>query len=218
MKADYTKGKIKLYRCDCMDFMREVPDKYFELAIVDPPYGESCDILGKGNRQAARNGFSDLYVNNNSHEWNIKPDAAYFEELFRISKNQIIWGYNFFQLPQTASVIVWNKMQRNFSFGDGELAWCSIGKKMKIFDLSRAEAVREKRIHITQKPVKLYNWLLANYAKPGDKIFDSHGGSFSLAVACLYAGFEFDGCEIDEDYFNAAVNRLENHNQLYLDI
>jgi site-specific DNA-methyltransferase (adenine-specific) len=196
------------YNMDCMEGMAQFPDKYFELAIVDPPYGQSCDINSNGNRCATRNGFSDMYLNHTSGKWNEKPTDEYFQELFRVSQNQIIWGGNHFQLPPTAGLIVWNKMQRNFSFGDGELAWCSIGNSMRIFDLSRGEMQQENRIHITQKPVKLYEWLLMNYAKQGDKILDTHVGSASSLIACHNMGFEYWGFELDEDYYKAANERL----------
>jgi site-specific DNA-methyltransferase (adenine-specific) len=201
------------YNIDCMELMKNTPDKFFELAIVDPPYGEECDINTEGNRTSARNGFSELYLKHTSGKWNIKPGKEYFDELFRVSKNQIIWGGNFFELPPTSCLIVWNKMQRNFTFGDGELAWASsgLGKSMRIFDFSRGQMQKETRIHITQKPVALYEWLLKNYAKEGDKILDTHAGSASSLIACHNLGFEYVGCEVDGDYFKAANERLEAH-------
>lgn len=175
--------KLTITNEDNMKLMARYSDKYFDLAIVDPPYGQSCDINSNGNRTASRNGFSNLYLNHTSQDWNVAPKKEYFDELFRVSKNQIIWGGNFFELPPTPSLIVWNKMQRNFSFGDGELAWCSIGKSMRIFDFSRGQMQQENRIHITQKPVALYKWLLNKYAKQGDRILDTHLGSMSIAIA-----------------------------------
>ena len=200
---------IDLILDDCMNVMRDYKDNHFDLAIVDPPYGEECDINSKGNRTATRNGFSDLYLNHTSGKWNVAPKKEYFDELFRVSKNQIIWGGNFFDLPPTPSLIVWNKMQRNFSFGDGELAWCSIGKSMRIFDMSRGEMQKEQRIHITQKPVKLYNWILDRYAEKGQKILDTHLGSGSIAIAAHYYGVDLVGVEIDKEYYDKAKERVD---------
>ena len=200
---------IDLILDDCMNVMKDYEDNHFDLAITDPPYGEECDINSNGNRTATRNGFSDLYLNHTSGKWNVAPKKEYFDELFRVSKNQIIWGGNFFDLPPTPSLIVWNKMQRNFSFGDGELAWCSIGKSMRIFDMSRGEMQKEQRIHITQKPVKLYSWILDKYAKKGQKILDTHLGSGSIAIACHYFGVDLVGVEIDKEYYDKAKKRVD---------
>jgi site-specific DNA-methyltransferase (adenine-specific) len=203
--------KITITNEDCMELLKRTPDNYYELALVDPPYGENCDINSKGNRTSSKNGFSDLYLNHTSKDWNVAPKKEYFDELFRVSKNQIIWGGNFFELPPTPSLIVWNKMQRNFTFGDGELAWCSIGKSMRIFDFSRGQMQQEKRIHITQKPVALYKWILDKYAKENDKILDTHLGSMSIAIAAHDYGFELVGCELDIDYYNKGIERIKNH-------
>ena len=200
---------IDLILDDCMNVMKDYEDNHFDLAITDPPYGEECDINSNGNRTATRNGFSDLYLNHTSGKWNVAPKKEYFDELFRVSKKQIIWGGNFFDLPPTPSLIVWNKMQRNFSFGDGELAWCSIGKSMRIFDMSRGEMQKEQRIHITQKPVKLYSWILDKYAKKGQKILDTHLGSGSIAIACHYFGVDLVGVEIDKEYYDKAKKRVD---------
>ena len=200
---------IDLILDDCMIVMKDYEDNHFDLAITDPPYGEECDINSNGNRTATRNGFSDLYLNHTSGKWNVAPKKEYFDELFRVSKKQIIWGGNFFDLPPTPSLIVWNKMQRNFSFGDGELAWCSIGKSMRIFDMSRGEMQKEQRIHITQKPVKLYSWILDKYAKKGQKILDTHLGSGSIAIACHYFGVDLVGVEIDKEYYDKAKKRVD---------
>jgi len=197
------------YCVDCMEVLKLMPDKSIDLCIVDPPYGENCDINSNGNSYVTRNGFSDMYLSHTSAKWNKKPNDDYFLELFRVSKNQIIWGGNYFNLPPTSGLIVWNKMQRNFSFGDGELAWCSIGKAMRIFDLSRGEMQQENRIHITQKPVKLYEWILNNYAKPGDKILDTHVGSASSLIACHNLGFQYIGFELDKEYYEQSLKRLE---------
>ena len=209
MNVDYTKDKIRLFNCDCMKFMAEIPDNYYELAIVDPPYRDSSD-----NQPTL-----DMRRNGSMANFGDKPDSLFFNELFRISKNQIIWGANNFVLPTHKGFVIWRKktISEKFTMSMAEMAYLSEGLSTisKVFELQPQD---KHRIHPTQKPIMLYKWLLAIYAKKGDKIFDSHGGSFSSACAALDMGFEFDGCELDEDYFKSAVNRLENHNQLYLDL
>jgi len=193
---------------DCMDFMREFPDKYFDLAIVDPPYGDNCNLKG-GSSHSGKNGWSGKLAKTDI--WNVEPDLIYFSELFRVSKNQIIWGANHFisKIPYDSSCwLVWDKGQRGFSLADGEMAWTSFSKAMRIKTYSRAEALQEGKIHPTQKPIALYSWLLENYAKPGDKILDTHLGSGSSRIAAYKKGFEFWGCEIDADYFAASEKRF----------
>ena len=181
---------------DCMEGMKEFPDKYFELAIVDPPYG--IGISENPVRQA-----------HEKKQWdkNIPPNE-YFKELFRVSKNQIIWGGNYFDLPPTQNYIVWDKVQpHDFSLAMCELAWCSIQKPIKMFTYS---VLRERnKIHPTQKPVALYEWLLTKYATKGDKILDTHVGSASSLIACHNLGFDYVGFEIDKDYYDMATKRLE---------
>jgi site-specific DNA-methyltransferase (adenine-specific) len=187
----------RLYHMDCMDGMKQIPDKYFELAICDPPYG-----IGISN-----NPVRQMHKRKNWDE-NV-PKSEYFTELFRVSINQIIWGGNYYELPATQNYIVWDKVQpQDFSLAMCEFAWCSIQRPAKIFRLS---VLSEKgKIHPTQKPVALYKWLLKNYAKPGDKILDTHVGSASSLMACYDMGFEYIGFELDEDYFNAATKRLND--------
>ena len=209
MKADFIKDKIRLFNCDCMAFMAEIPDGYYELAIVDPPYGLP-ERSGKGAGKLANRIIQDMHKSG----WDIAPKDSYFKELFRISKHQVIWGGNYFNLPPTRGIVCWDKKQPWQNFSAWEMAWTSFDMVAKIF---RFDNRYSGKTHPTQKPIELYSWLLDNYAKPNDKIFDSHGGSFSSACAALDMGFEFDGCELDEDYFKSAVNRLENHNQLYLE-
>jgi len=187
-------------QCDNMDYMATVPDGYFELAIVDPPYGI---------------GISDNPVRqqHEKKEWDKGiPTKEYFDELKRISKNQIIWGGNYFldYLGKTQNVIVWDKKQpENFSLAMVELAWCSIQSPAKMF---RYSVLTERgKIHPTQKPVALYKWLLKNYAKPGYKIFDSHVGSGSSRIACYDMGFDFIGCELDADYWDAQEKRYKDY-------
>ena len=197
---------IKMLNMDCMEYMRTVPDKYFDLAIVDPPYGIDAAKMqmGKGKNKQWENGKN----------WDKSiPDKSYFEEIMRSSKNQIIWGGNYFELPATGGWIFWDKQrEKDLSFADGELAWTSfltVLKKAPIrFDgFIGADIVR---VHPTQKPVKLYQWLLQNYAKPEFKILDTHLGSGSSAIAAHYFGVaEFVGTELDEDYYKACCERFD---------
>lgn len=192
----------KLYNMDCMEGMKQFPDKYFELAIVDPPYG-----IGAG-KEKPHNGWKDYGI---KHWDNQSPDKAYFEELFRVSQNQIIWGANHFisKISRDFSCfIIWDKGQRDFSLADGEMAWTSFKKAARIFNYSRARALQEGKIHPTQKPVALYKWLLKNYAKKGDKILDTHVGSASSLIACYQMNFDFIGFEIDKEYFEKAQKRI----------
>jgi site-specific DNA-methyltransferase (adenine-specific) len=187
------------YNMDCMDGMAQFPDKYFELAIVDPPYGLERFKHGGSviNKYGDENG-----------EWNnTKPTKEYFDELFRVSQCQIIWGANNFQLPPTEYFVIWDKLNPvDFSFAMCEMAWTNCRKPAKIY---QCNSMQLDRIHPTQKPVKLYEWLLMNYAKQGDKILDTHVGSASSLIACHNMGFEYWGFELDEDYYKAASERLE---------
>ena len=186
------------YNMDCMEGMKQIPDKYFDLAIVDPPYG--IGISKNPVRQAHK-----------KKQWdNNVPPSEYFKELARVSKEQIIWGGNYFDLPATQNYIVWDKRQpHDFSLAMCELAWCSIQKPIKMFSYS---VLKEKnKIHPTQKPAALYHWLLNNYAKEGDKILDTHVGSASSLIACHDLKFEYLGFELDEYYYNAATERIKKH-------
>lgn len=205
---------------DCMDKERGLPsfpDKHIDLAIVDVPYGRNCDLEGGGSRHGSHgwsNRFSDKV-----DDWNFEPNQNYFRELFRVSKNQIIWGANHFieKIPYNFSCwLLWDKGQREFSLSDGELAWTSFKKAGRIFGFPRAAALQEGKIHPTQKPIALYRWLLENYAKPGDLILDTHVGSASSLIACEALGFEYVGFEIDKDYYEAAVKRIEEWRSLPL--
>jgi len=197
---------INLLNMDCMDYMRSLPDNAFELAIVDPPYG----IETRGNAQDRfRAGMQLSTVND------LKPTKEYFDELFRVSKNQIIWGYNWLSdmLPKCREFIFWYKKQPVITFADGELAWSSFQRTAKCLELLYYEAAiankKSGKIHPTQKPIKLYDWLLSNYAEPGDRILDTHLGSGSSAIAAHCAGHDFVGIELDEDYFKAAKKRFD---------
>jgi site-specific DNA-methyltransferase (adenine-specific) len=191
----------KLYHMDCMEAMREIPDKYFELSIVDPPYG--IERFKRGGSVVNKYGDENRQWNN------IKPTSEYFEELFRVSRSQIIWGANNFSLPPSEYFIIWDKVNPfEFSFAMCEQAWTNIKKPAKIFTYN-SQSESASRIHPTQKPVALYEWLLKNYAKQGDKILDTHVGSASSLIACHNMGFDFMGFEIDEDYYRMATERLE---------
>ena len=192
-------GNATLYNCDCMDYMRGLPDKAFDLAIVDPPYG--IGISSNPVRQQ-----------HDKKQWdNAIPTADYFSQLMRVSKNQIIWGGNYFldYLGASQGFVIWDKVQpQDFSLAMCELAWISIQSPAKMW--KRSVLAERNKIHPTQKPVDLYEWLLTNYAKPGQKILDTHLGSGSSAIAANNLGFELVGCELDAVYFAAACQRIEN--------
>jgi site-specific DNA-methyltransferase (adenine-specific) len=194
---------IKLHRADCMEVMAGYPDKYFDLAVVDPPYGIGA---GKHNMGAEKN-TETFYKKKN---WDEKPPtAAYFEELDRVSNNQVIWGGNYFDLWPSKNYLIWDKKIGHNDFAMCELAWTSCGGSAKMFSMCGTHLTQGKRIHPTQKPVKLYSWIYANYAKAGMKILDTHLGSGSNAIAAHYAKMgEFVGCELDADYFKAACERV----------
>ena len=193
-----------------MEYMATVPDKYFDLACVDPPYGLERFKANDGGNSKKITTFGDKDKNWN----NIKPTAEYWEQLFRVSKNQIVWGANNFlpYLPATTNYVFWDKHQPVNNFADGELAWTSFKGVCKKLDLpyfgAHGQDVGGKQ-HPTQKPVKLYEWLLTNYAKKGQRVFDSHLGSGSSAIAAHYFGVDFVGCELDKDYFEAAKARFD---------
>jgi site-specific DNA-methyltransferase (adenine-specific) len=224
MKPTDILGNIKLYNADCMEVMKTFKDKQFSLAIVDPPYGIGADKAqnaAAAQREKA-NGKSKAgrgWKAYKETEWdNEIPSAEYWQELMRVSKNQIVWGGNYFTeyLEPKMGWIVWNKMQRDFSLADGELAWTSFDKAMRIFDMSRGEALAKNnktggRFHPTQKPVQLYKWLLHNYAKEGDTILDTHFGSLSIGIACHDLKFDLTAIELDADYYEQAKQRLIYH-------
>lgn len=188
---------------DCMEYMRTVPDKYFDLAIVDPPYGIGDKKLTSGGTWGKKYTAGDA-------AWDKVPSDEYFNELFRISKKQIIWGGNYFRLPPSRGFLIWDKVAHIPTMSDCEFAWTSIDTNAKIFKYLRG-GTNELRIHICQKPVKLYQWILQNYAKPEFKILDTHLGSGSSAIAAHYFGVaEFVGTELDEDYYKACCERFEN--------
>jgi site-specific DNA-methyltransferase (adenine-specific) len=198
--------KIELTNEDNMALMSRYPDNYFELAIVDPPYGKkpTRDNKGSGGFNNSKN------YDNKADIWDVRPTKEYFDELFRVSKNQIIWGANYLieDLYSSNGWIVWDKKNGDNIFADFELAFYSFSSRARIFKL---HTDKFNRFHPTQKPVALYKWLLDKYAKDGDKILDTHLGSGSIAIACHEYGFELTACELDTEYFEKAVERIKNH-------
>lgn len=206
---------FSFYCGDCMDLLKQTPDKYYDLCIVDPPYGIDINKMNMGGRNT---------VKPSSKTWdNHIPDTLYFEELFRVSKNQIIWGGNYFPLPPSQYFAIWDKGETMYGrdFAEMEYAWVSSGGT-RIFKKSPNQL---DRIHPTQKPVQLYKWLLQKYAKEGDKILDTHLGSASIALAIDKSnkadGMELDfvGIELDKDYFDSAMKRFsEGRQQMFLNL
>lgn len=204
---------------DNMELMKRYPDNHFDLAIVDPPYGIGMDNSNKRTKPSRPNSYTEKYKDFRYHQtnWdNSIPTKEYFEELFRVSKNQIIWGGNYFCefLPSGTGWLFWNKLNGlDNCFSDGEFAFSSKGIQSKYFECSTFHDLKggKDRIHPTQKPTKLYKWLLKNYAKQGDKILDTHLGSGSIAIACHDYKFELTACELDEEYFLKAKQRIINH-------
>jgi site-specific DNA-methyltransferase (adenine-specific) len=196
--------KITITNEDNMLLMARYPDNYFDLAIVDPPYGIDAGKMtmgsGKHNFKQGKNWDSEI------------PNEEYFNEVFRVSKNQIIWGGNYFPLPLNNNWIIWDKLNPNLSFSEAELAWCSIKKNIRIFKrYSAMDDEDGKKQHPTQKPILLYKYCLEKYAKEGDKILDTHLGSGSIAIACHDYKYELTACELDKEYYDKAIQRINNH-------
>jgi len=201
-----------------MEFMKDVPDKFYELAVVDPPYGIGYSEIVSSKQE--KYGWKKREYKS----WDINiPNREYFDELFRVTKNQIIWGGNYFELKPTRCFLIWDKVQR-INQADCELAWTSFNSSARIFYYARGNesgfapkstAIDKQfaNIHPTQKPVKLYEWLLMNYAKEGDKILDTHGGSQSSRIACYNLGYALDIIELDKEYFDQGNKRFEQHKQ-----
>jgi len=220
----------EVYNMDCMEYMKSVPDKHFNLAICDPPYGLHADLMRMGS--STQNGkkyistaqrvnksqytgggkLKNRILNRHAKEfesWDKVPPKEYFTELFRISKNQIIWGGNYFGLPPCRCFVSWDKMQPWENFSQAEFAWTSFDMPAKVVRISTTGvSTIEKKIHPTQKPISLYAYLLKTFAKPGDKIFDSHLGSGSSRIAAYKMGFDFYACEIDKGYFDTQEERF----------
>lgn len=191
---------IELLNMDCMEYMKGLEDNAFDLAIVDPPYGI----------EITKSGRLGHYGESSKKNWDSNaPTDDYFNQLNRVSKNQIIWGANYFGLPATRCFVIWDKQQpEDVSFASCEYAWTSFDESAKTY-YQRPQNADKYRIHPTQKPVKLYQWLLDKYAKEGDRILDTHLGSASSAIAAHYAGYDFVGTELDKHYFDLATERFK---------
>jgi site-specific DNA-methyltransferase (adenine-specific) len=215
---------------DCMEYLKEFPDNYFDLAVVDPPYGGGCTpdandafhgIVGRfGGRfakylqteiSAERRGCGHNKYDNKINHWDIAPQEEYFDQLFRVSKNQIIWGGNYFELPPTRCFIVWEKLtiSEKFSMAMAEYAWTSFNDNAKIFKYAPQGRPGDNRFHPTQKPVALYEWVLSRYAQDNDTILDTHVGSASSLIACRRTNHKYIGFEIDPVYYKKAKDRLD---------
>jgi len=195
--------KSEVFLLDCMEGMKQYPDKYFDLAVVDPPYGLGDDKLTSGGTWAAKYKTGDA-------AWDVAPTKEYFDQLFRVSKNQIVWGANYFTgfLPPSRCFLIWDKIAHLPTMADCEFAWVSIDSNAKICKALRATQSDETRIHICQKPIKLYDWIYAKYLPQGGKVLDTHLGSGSSRIAADKAGnIDFTGFEIDKDYFEAQEQR-----------
>ena len=210
---------IQITNEDNMQLMARYEDKHFDLAIVDPPYGINASSVLSGERRKSGKGAS-LKSAFTKKDWDSKiPYPEYFKELFRVSKNQIIWGANYMveHLPNSQGWVVWNKDNGTTNFADCEIAFTSFDSATRMFTFTWNGMLqgdmknKEVRLHSTQKPVALYKWLLDKYAKPNDKILDTHLGSGSIAIACHDYGFDLTACELDKEYFDKAMERINNH-------
>jgi len=208
---------IRMFNADCMDAMAAMPDKQYDLAIVDPPYGIGED--GASNHSRGTLTAATIYT---AKTWDAAtPQNDYFEQLARVSTNRIIWGGNHMgNMPPSPCWIVWDKRNGESHFADCELAYTSFKTAVRKFEWrwngfmqQHHGRFREKRIHPTQKPVALYKWILTNYAKPGQTILDTHGGSGSICIACHDLGFDLDWYELDKEYYDKACERFERHKQ-----
>jgi len=218
---------ITMLNMDCMEYMKSLPDKAFSLAIVDPPYG-SCGnddwdkkekgrfggIFAKYEVKRTDGSWSKKYqCEKDITHWDVAPNQEYFEELFRVAESQIIWGGNYFILPPSNNFIIWQKLtiSETFSMAMAEYAWTNIKGNAKIFAYAPQGKKNDARFHPTQKPVALYKWLLSKYAKAGDTILDTHGGSGSICIACHDLGYDLTWMELDKDYYDQACDRYKNH-------
>lgn len=201
--------KITITNEDNMQLMSRYEDNYFDLAIVDPPYGIERFKKGFGTTRFK----TDKRNAEKGIEWDNKPLKEYWDELFRVSKNQIVWGANNFVMPPSEYFCIWNKKQTVDNFATAEYAWVSMGlkKPAKMFDYGIHKHNHTKKIHPTEKPKQLYNFLLKHYAKEGNKILDTHLGSGSIALACHERGFNLTACELDKEYYDASIKRIKDH-------
>ena len=227
-------SKITMIFGDCMKYMAGLDEDTFDLAIVDPPYGIGADNFSNGENKNRNDGFNrgessakriknrlnrgggklkNRLLNNSNCSWDEAPSSEYFTVLFKISNNQIIWGGNYFNLPPSRGFVCWDKCQPWENFSQFELAWTSFDKPAAMFKYSNTGgANRERKIHPTQKPVALYKWLLQKYSKDSPTILDTHGGSGSIAIACISSGFDLVWIEKCEDYYRSAVDRVRRYN------
>lgn len=190
------------FNIDCLEYMKTIPDNHFDLAIVDPPYGlDKKSTHGRGKLK------NRILNTGHIQDWDIKPTEEYFNELFRVSKNQIIWGGNYFSLPPTRCFVVWDKQQPWENFSQAELAWTSFDKPAKMITISKSTG---GKIHPTQKPIELYAYLLRTFANIGDTILDTHLGSGSSRIAAYKLGYDFVGCEINQQYFQLQEQRFQS--------
>jgi site-specific DNA-methyltransferase (adenine-specific) len=216
--------KLHLTNEDCMELLKRTPDKYYDLALVDPPYGINADVKNSTDKKQSEKSASNS-KKYGEQKWDADvPSKEYFIELFRVSKEQIIWGVNYYPFDFLAGGrIYWDKCVTMPTYSDGELAYCSLLNSIKSVKIAWHGMIqhdmknKETRIHPTQKPVALYKWLLDKYAKEGDKILDTHLGSMSIAIACHDYGFDLTGCELDPEYYAKGIERVQRHvNQLKL--
>ena len=216
------------YNMDCMEGLKQFPDNFFDLAVVDPPYGinapnmkmgsnpgriSTAEKIRKGRLNQGAGKLKNRVLNTMNCNWDsARPSKEYFEELFRVSKEQIVFGFNYFSdlLPPSRGIIVWDKRQPWENFSQAEIAWTSFDKPAAIVRISsRGGANSEEKIHPTQKPVALYEWILTKYAKDGFKILDTHCGSASSLIACEHLGFEYVGFEISKEFYDEAMIRMQ---------
>lgn len=222
----------EVYNMDCMEYMKSIPDKFFELAVVDPPYGINAPNMTMGTNMNRKHGgyngesvaqklrkgrlnqgagkLKNRALNSMLCDWDFHPPSKeYFKELFRVSINQVIWGGNYFHLPPTRVILCWDKIQPWENFSQFELAWTSFDCPAAIIHLSNTGGHnKEPKIHPTQKPIKLYQWIFGKFAKPGDKILDTHLGSGSSRIAAFKMGYDFYATEIDKEYYEAQNKRF----------
>ena len=208
-------SEINFYNIDCIEFMKTKPDNYYDLAIVDPPYGIDADVKNNTDKKQSKKSASKSKKYGDQSWDSCIPTEEYFAELKRVSKKQIIWGANFFNLQ--GGMLYWHKNVTMPTYSTGELAYLSWLNKIDFVEITWHGMLqydmknKEDRIHPTQKPIMLYRWLLDKYAEKGNKIIDTHGGSFTNAIACDMQGFDLDICEIDGNYFKSGLNAFDNY-------
>lgn len=206
-KYDDVIGNMKFINGDCVEYMRSLPDKAFDLAVVDPPYGLvdiGCTMRGGGWH--AKHG-------NEMYEWDTKPTDEYFNELFRVSKEQIVWGGNYFSLPPTRCFLVWYKkfISDTFTMAQCEYAWTSFNKNAKVFELTKSKYNFTEKIHPCEKPADLYKWIFVNYAEKGAKVIDTHMGSGSIALAAYDLDVDLTCVELSKEYYDSALKRIRTY-------